>query len=67
MVDPVPVMEHPRLARAVGSGLAAVLAVAVLCALLRGILDLTVGILAVAVAGGWIVGAAVRPGVWGGR
>jgi hypothetical protein len=40
--------------------------VAILGGLLRSILDLTAGLLALAVAGGWAVGAAVRRGAWGG-
>ena len=64
---PVTVVERPRVARGVALGLAAALAVAVVCAVLRGILDLTVGIIAIAVAGGWVVGAAVRQGAWDGQ
>ncbi len=55
------------MARAVGLGVSAVVVVALLSALLRGILDLTGGIIAVAVGGGWAIGAAVRQGAWGGQ
>jgi len=54
------------MARAVGLGVSAVVVVALLSALLRGILDLSGGIVAVAVGGGWAIGAAVRQGAWGG-
>lgn len=53
--------------RGLGYGLLALVAIASLFALLRGILDLTSGIIAVAVGGGWLIGAAVRQGAWGGR
>ena len=53
--------------RAIGLGMAAVLSVATASALLRGILDLSAGIIAIAVAGGWVIGAAVRQGAWGGQ
>jgi hypothetical protein len=43
------------------------LVVAVVAALLRSILDVTVGLLALAMVGGWVVGAAVRRGAWGGE
>jgi len=55
------------MARAVGLGVSAVVVVALLSALLRGILDLSGGIVAVAVGGGWAIGAAVRQGAWGGQ
>jgi hypothetical protein len=48
-----------------GLGTGAVVAIA--AALLRSILDVTTGLLAVAVAGGWLVGAAVRYAAWGGE
>jgi hypothetical protein len=60
-------MEHPRMTRGVGLGLVAAVVVAVVCALLRGILDLTTGIIVFAVAGGWAIGAAVRQGAWAGQ
>ena len=53
--------------RALGWGLLVVVVVAVASALLRGILDLSGGAIAVAVGGGWLIGAAVRRGAWGGR
>jgi hypothetical protein len=64
---PVVVLERPRMARATGLGLLMVLVVALVCAVLRGVLDLSGGIIAVAVAGGWAIGAAVRQGAWGGQ
>jgi hypothetical protein len=60
-------MERPRLIRGVGLGLLAALAVAAVGAALRGILDLSAGIIAVAVAGGWFIGAATRHGAWDGQ
>jgi hypothetical protein len=42
------------------------LAVAVAAGLLRSILDVTTGLIALAVVGGWGVGAAVRRGAWAG-
>lgn len=47
-------------------GIGAALLVAIAGGLLRSVLDVTVGLLALAVAGGWVVGAAVRRGAWGG-
>jgi len=41
--------------------------VAIGAALLRSVLDVTSGLIALAVAGGWAVGATVRRGAWGGR
>jgi len=55
------------MARGVGLGLIAVVVAAVACALLRGILDLTTGIIVFAVVGGWVIGAAVRQGAWEGQ
>jgi hypothetical protein len=52
--------------RGLANGLAVVVAVAVAGALVRGILDLTVGTIALAGAGGWLIGTAVRMGAWGG-
>ncbi|MCY7419575.1 MAG: hypothetical protein LH650_14010 [Chloroflexi bacterium] len=66
-VAPVAVLERPRMARAVGLGVSVVLVLALLCALLRRVLDLSGGIIAVAVGGGWAIGAAVRRGAWGGQ
>lgn len=40
--------------------------VAIVAALLRSILDVTVGLLGIAVVGGWSVGAVVRWGAWRG-
>jgi len=55
------------MSRAITWGVFATLVVALLGALLRGILDLSGGIIAVAVGGGWAIGAAVRLGAWGGQ
>lgn len=55
------------LARAAALGVVAVLGVAIVSALLRSILDINVGLLVLAGAGGWLVGAAVRVGAWSGR
>lgn len=44
----------------------AVVAVALVYALLRSVLDLTSGLIAVAAGGGWVIGAGVRAGAWGG-
>ena len=60
-------MEHPRLGRALLLGLATVSAIVVVSALLRDILDLSSGLLVVAGAGGWLIGAGVRQGAWAGR
>ncbi len=53
--------------RAIGLGAAVLLVVAGVYALLRGVLDLTTGTVAIAAAGGWAIGAAVRAGAWGGE
>jgi len=55
------------MARGVALGLVATVIVAVLSAVLRGILDLSGGIIAIAVTGGWVIGAAVRQGAWTGE
>lgn len=60
-------LERPGLVRGIGLGLLAGLAVAAVSALLRSILDYGVGLLVVAGAGGWLVGAAIRFGAWSGR
>jgi hypothetical protein len=52
--------------RALALGVAVGLLVALAAALLRSVLDLTAGLVAVAIAGGWLVGAAVRRGAWAG-
>src|SRR5690349_12636887 len=62
-----PVMERPRTWRALAVGLAVVLLVGVASALLRSVLDMTTGLVAVAALGGWLIGAGVRTGAWGGR
>jgi len=63
----VPVIrERPDLGRAIALGALVGLLVALAAALLRSILDLTAGLLALAVVGGWAVGAAVRRGAWAG-
>jgi hypothetical protein len=66
-VPPTPVMERPRRARGLGYGLAVALAVAMAAVLVRGILELAVGTIALAAVGGWLIGAAVRMGAWGGQ
>lgn len=53
--------------RAALLGAAAALATIAAVALLRGILDLSAGIMAVAAVGGAGIGAAVRSGAWGRR
>jgi hypothetical protein len=60
-------MDRPRIGRGLGYGLAATALVAVVGAVSRGILDLSTGLIALAVGGGWAIGAAVRQGVWGGQ
>jgi len=55
------------MARGIGLGLVAVVVVVAVGALLRGILDLSGGVIAVAIAGGWVIGTAVRRGAWAGR
>ena len=63
---PPRIRDRPDLARGLLLGAGAGAGVAVAAALLRSILDVTTGLLAVAVAGGWLVGVAVRHGAWGG-
>ncbi len=58
--------ERPDLVRALALGVAVGLLMALAAALLRSVLDLTAGLVAVAIAGGWLVGAAVRRGAWAG-
>jgi hypothetical protein len=60
------VRERPDLPRALLLGLLASGLVALAAGLLRSILDVSTGLLVLAVAGGWAVGAAVRRGAWGG-
>lgn len=60
------IRERPDRARALILGVLVGIVVAIAAALLRSILDLTAGLLALAVAGGWAVGAAVRRGAWAG-
>ena len=60
------IRERPDLVRALILGVLAGVLVAAAAALLRSIVDLTAGLLALAVAGGWAVGAAVRRGAWAG-
>jgi hypothetical protein len=55
------------MARALVLGVVTGLLVALGAALLRSVLDLTAGLLALAALGGWAVGAAVRWGAWAGR
>lgn len=60
------IRERPDLARALALGLAVGLIVAVAVAFVRSILDVTAGLLALAVVGGWAIGAAIRRGAWSG-
>jgi hypothetical protein len=60
------IRDRPDLVRALLLGLLAGILVALAAALLRSILDMTAGLVALAVAGGWVVGAAVRRGAWAG-
>ena len=57
-------MARPNLVRATLYGVAAALAVAVLIALLVGILDVDVGLLPIAAVGGWAIGTVTRAGAW---
>jgi hypothetical protein len=52
--------------RAVAFGMGTGLLVALVAALLRSILDITTGLIALAIGGGWVVGASVRRGAWAG-
>lgn len=63
---PTLVRERPDLVRALALGLAVGCVVAASVALVRSVLDVTAGLLAIAVVGGWAVGAAVRRGAWDG-
>ncbi|MET0771654.1 MAG: hypothetical protein ABWZ82_01100 [Candidatus Limnocylindrales bacterium] len=66
-LDATPVIrERPDMVRALILGAFAGILVAIGAGLLRSVLDLTAGLLALAVAGGWVVGAAVRRGAWAG-
>jgi hypothetical protein len=60
------IRERPDTARALVLGATVGILVAVAGGLFRSILDLTGGLVALAVAGGWGVGAAVRRGAWAG-
>ena len=64
---PEPVLERPALMRALGLGLVAGLGTAAVTALFLAILSITAGLLAIAILGGWLVGAGVRTGAWSGR
>lgn len=61
------IRDRPDVGRALLLGAGAGLIVAMAAALLRSVLDVTTGLLALAVGGGWAVGAAVRRGAWAGR
>lgn len=52
--------------RALLLGIGVGVTVALAAAVLRSVLDVTVGLVAVAAVGGWLVGAAVRRGAWAG-
>jgi hypothetical protein len=61
-----PVKERPDLGRATLLGLAGALAYVVPAALLLAVLSITAGLVAIAVLGGWLIGAGVRTGAWHG-
>ncbi len=65
--SPAVVVARPDLVRATILGLAAGLLPAVLTALVLAVLSVTVGLIAIAVLGGWLVGLGVRTGAWSGR
>lgn len=65
MAAPV-IREHPDVERGLLLGLTMGIVVALVGALLRSILDITAGLIALAILGGWAVGAAVRRGAWAG-
>jgi hypothetical protein len=60
-------IEHPDVARALGFGLAAALGVGFLFAVIVGILDVGLGLIALSAVGGWAIGTAVYRGAWKGR
>jgi hypothetical protein len=62
----LPLRDQPDLPRALALGVVVGLLVALAAGLLRSVLDLTAGLVALAVVGGWLVGAAVRRGAWAG-
>ncbi len=55
----------PRLGRGARFGFAAALAVALVWLLLAGVADISWGLIAVAVAGAWLIGSWVTYGCWG--
>jgi hypothetical protein len=62
-----PAGDVPRHMRSLALGIAAAAMVALVMALMRAVLDLSVGLLAVAAFGGWAIGVAVLRGAWGRR
>lgn len=55
---------RPNLARAALFGVSSAVGIGVLFAILVGILDLGVGLIALAALGGWCIGFATRAGAW---
>jgi hypothetical protein len=66
VAQPAPVEQPDRL-RSLALGVVAAALVATGHALLRSVLDLSIGTLALAALGGWLIGFAVRWGSWSGR
>jgi hypothetical protein len=63
----LPLPERPNLQRALALGLAAAVGVGFLFAVIVGILDVGLGLLALSALGGFGIGAAVHRGAWTGR
>jgi hypothetical protein len=66
-IVPPEVVEHPDRLRSIALGLASVVPFAIGYGLLRSVLDLSVGTLALSALGGWLIGYAVQWGAWSGR
>ena len=62
-----PAAAHPATGRALALGLAGWAGVAVVWLLLEGVLGLDWGMVVVALAGGWLIGALVAAGAWRGE
>jgi hypothetical protein len=60
------IAERPRLARASLLGLLAAAGIALVFGTMHAILSVTAGLIALSALGGWLIGAAVRWGAWGG-
>lgn len=60
-------LDRPNLARALAFGLAAAVGVGLLFAIIVGILDQGLGLIALSLLGGFAVGTAVHRGAWAGR